>query len=286
MVRRVHTARPAPEPALPLKPALKAKGRRHNGFCPLPVSDAPVTAEDSGKSRTWFPNVTNLFKGAYQDLREFGKEASTFGQGIMGMAVQELTEVGREVFSDLKETTMELQEISKDAQEQSRLYSRDLPDVIRNLLPPSVDCSAVCGNVSDEQLELNVPCAEEHLGVWEEPSVQAAVTFQTSPRPRRSLSGTSAYADFAKAAGPCQNGNREAAATSHQKEPHDSVFVNQLAAETAVSQTPLHHDGARRKTTIEITTVDKRWWAQRGTLSSSQSSSTSAGGSPALSARS
>jgi len=319
MVRTVQTTRPEPADGVNRAPGFHAKtaftksGRRKNGFSPLPTVDAPGRRRDAGKPNQWLPDVTNFFKDAWRDLSEIGKEASTFGQGIMGIAVQELTEVGRElssfsmdVVSDLRETTMELREmttelrqISMDAPEQFQQSSKELPDVIRNLLPTTMDCSGGCG----EQLDLTVVSTADNVSVSEETSSQAAVTFQTSPRARwiaginhAKVSHASTYKDFTKAAGPLQHGNGATVTTSHYKEPCDADF-EEFAKETAHVQKTLHkqtgdHHGTRRDTVVDCTIGDKFWWARppvsfvdRGASSWSQSSSTCAGESPAPSAR-
>jgi len=297
-VRTVQTTRPAPEdeinraPFTLTKPAFTKPARRHKGFSSLPVVDSPVIRRDSGECHKWFPDVTNFFKDAWRDLSEIGKEASTFGQCIMGVAVQELTEVGREVssfsmdvVSDLKETAMELREISMDAPEQLQKSSKDFPAVIRNLLPTTLDCTSGCGSVGlapcDEQLELTTQSTDEHVVGSGETASQAAVTFQTAPRARwiagvsdAKVSHASAYEDFTKAgtqpssqaARPCQHGNGATVTSGHCKEPCDAAF--------------------------EELAKDKFWWArpsvsfvERGASSCSQASSTCAGESPAPSAR-
>lgn len=236
MVRTVQAARPKPEVN---KPAITTRAR-HKGFFPLPVSSAPIIERVSVESSMWFPEVTGFFKDGWHDLSEIWKEASTSGQGMMDMAVQELTEVSREVssfsqeiVSDLKDTTMQLRELSMDApeqlQEHSKNYSNDLSDVIRNLLPTTMDCTSGCCNV-DEQLEIIVPCKEEHVGGSKETSPQAAVTLQAAPCTRWATAVSYAKVpcaeadeDFTKPAGLCQNGNGATVTTSHHQESRDAA---------------------------------------------------------------
>lgn len=228
MVRTVHATRPKPEV---IKPAITT-GARHNVFFPLPVSNAPVKERISGESNVWFPEVTSFFKDGWHDLSEIWKEASTSGQGMMDLAVQELTEVSREVssfsqeiVSDLKDTTTHLREISMDAPEHD----------LQNLLPATMDCTSECRNACldsvDEQLEIKVPRREAHVGgPFEEISPHAVVTLQTAGCARwdaavghAKVPCAKADEDFTKPAGPCQHGNGAAVTTSYHMEPQDAA---------------------------------------------------------------
>jgi len=168
------------------RPAVTTKAENRSGTSPVPAT----AWYNAGDSNSWFPDVANFFKGAWHDFGEIKSEASTLGQGIIGMAVQELTEVGREVSSfsmDVVSDLKELRDISMDTPEQfrelSRSLSMDVPDDFRRMLPTTLDCTSGWGNVGQypqcRHVALSPQCTEKPMCGSEAASPQSVVTLET-----------------------------------------------------------------------------------------------------------